>query len=277
MGHLIVDGEKLTVKLESSLPPELKKTVADTIERHARNGKQLNFYFVQRKDKMNQILNHWIHETLADFVAILLIGPCSLFSFMKLIEPLGAHDRDDDEHPCTSIRIKMMLAILQKLKWDDVINKECPHVWKRAIEIASRGRHSDPEYNAAAECLPLIEDYIYNVALALCNRYVYAPNKFIAVKEDIYALLERGIPPAEKCASSSTLGAVDIIDPESIINGGWIFYENDFPKWNDFYGKLDHTEKTDFLNRLIGKAIEVSFVEEARNKDGSTCSKSDTQ
>jgi len=262
LGHLIVDSKQLTNKLESILEADKKRQVLEIVERHARPGPQLDFQSAQRKDHINRILQNWIHEVMADFIGILLLGPCNLLAFMKLIEPLGSHQRDDDEHPCSASRIGMAVEALNKLKWDDIIKQECPQIWERALEIGSTGRVKQGLYDATTECLPLIKEDIFKVVQKACGKYVYRPETFVSVKDNVYGLLERGIPPAEKMGNSSGTVKFDSIDAVSIINGGWFFYEKGYPTWETRYKNFELTEKVEFLNRLLAKAMEITFVKE---------------
>ena len=144
LGHLIVDSKDLPNKLDTVLADEKKQQIADIIESQARlPGMQYDFDFAQRKDRINKILSNWIHESMADYIGIILLGPCTLLAFMKLVEPKASHQRDDDEHPCDSLRIEMMLEILNNLNWINVIRQECPEVLVRAQSIGKLGRKAN--------------------------------------------------------------------------------------------------------------------------------------
>ena len=117
LGHLIVDSSDLTDKLDNIITAEKKRQINDIIETQSRSpGEQQDFDFPERKRRIERIIDNWIHETFADYIGIILLGPCTLLAFMKLIEPNDSHQTDDDEHPCDSLRIKMMLEILNKFK-----------------------------------------------------------------------------------------------------------------------------------------------------------------
>lgn len=265
LGHLIVDSNKLTNRLENVLEVAKKRQIAEIIEHYTRPGEQYDFQSAQRRVRINRILQNWIHEVMADFIGILLLGPCHLLAFMKQIEPLGSHQKDDDEHPCSASRIGMMVEALEELKWDDIIRRECSQTWERAVEISSMMRETHELYDAAAECLPLIKEDILKVAKQSCRKYVYEPKTFMSAEDSVYGLLEQGIPPAEKIGKSSTPNKFDSIDAVSIINGGWFFYEKGYPMWEKRYSNFGLDEKAEFLNRLLAKAMEITFVQEAVN------------
>lgn len=266
LGHLIVDSKDLTSEFNNSLSVGKKRQITDIIEEEALlPGKQVDFGFATRKKEANRILENWIHETMADYIGVILLGPCTLFAFMRLIEPLVSHQKDDEEHPCNSLRVKMMLEILEVLKWDKVISQECPEILKRAQDISGLDRETNQknEYNAAARCLPIIKEEIFKTVRKHCEEFDYKPETFSQVKNSVYGLLERGIPPAEKMGNGTTINKFVNIDAMSILNSGWFFYENGYPSWEERFNKFEAAERADFLNRLMAKAIEITFVNEA--------------
>ena len=111
------------------------------------------------------------------------------------------------------------------------------------------------------ECLDVLGQTIFDVARDACSAATYQPEAFASCKESIIALLEHGIPPAETLDSkSSTFRQFDAI---SILNAGWLFYERESPHWEERFAHLDLIRRGEFLNRLLTKAIEISFVKEA--------------
>jgi len=265
LGHLIADSMDLNKRLDDSLSVEKRKKITEIIEQTVLPpGGQVDFGFAQRKKRANMILENWIHETMADYIGILLLGPCTLFAFMKLMEPLASHQTDDDEHPCNSSRVGMMLEILEVLKWDKVINQECPEILKRAKDLSGleRAINQTNEYNAAAICLPIVKEEIFEIVRKLCKTFTYKPQAFRRFNDTVNGLLERGIPPAEKMGDGTTIDKFVKIDAVSILNSGWFFYENNYPSWEERFSKFEAVERAAFLNRLIAKAIEITFIEE---------------
>jgi len=268
LGHLIVDNRELTKELDKILSSEKRIQIAEIIERHSRPeaGVQLSFQSARDRDEINRVIENWIHETLADFIAIQLIGPSALFAFLNHIEPMDSHKRDDEEHPCNSTRIKMFIEILHRMKWDQVIIDENPELWKRIIDISNEGRTSQKIFDAAAECLPLIKEEAFTVARKVCRNCTYRVETFQSTKDIIYGLFECGIPPAEQMRGEGKDSYFEGIDVVSILNVAWFFHGKGYPTWSQKFERVDATEKTEFLNRLLAKAMEITFVKEAASE-----------
>lgn len=261
-GHFVVDSLGLVQQLGGRLPPETQTRLMDIIRERAQAGIQADFDIMERISSTNRILENWIHESLADMIGLRLLGPAHLFTFIYWIQLLHSHQVDDPEHPCDSYRLKLMLDGAENLGWQDLFGQETPSVWERARRICQLQRQEgDPRYDAAAECLTILGQTIFDVSRNACGGATYQPETFASCKEDIVALLEHGIPPAEILDSESSIFRQ--FDAISILNAGWLFYERGFPTWEERFAHLDPIKRGEFLNRLLTKAVEVSFVKEA--------------
>lgn len=263
MGHLIVDSEDLPTKLYEKLGKDKKNKIENIIEKYTMIGNQYDLQFAQRKAQSHEILGSWIHETMADFIGIHLLGPAYLFAFIQFVESLGAYTRDDDEHPCSTTRLKIMTNELARLEWETLIKQECITIWQRLEEIKRLQIEKNTHYDASNECLPLILEDILQIVKEICDRHTYKPRIFLSDKDHIYALLERGIPPAEKMDNKSNDNKFYSFDILSIINAGWFFREKNYPTWKERFSNLDSIQNKELLNRLITKAMEINFVREA--------------
>jgi len=263
-GHLVVDSLGLIQQLDRCLLPETQAKIMDIVREHAQLGlgTQADFEIMERINNTNRILENWIHESLADIIGLHLLGPAHLFTFIYWIQPLHSHQMDDPEHPCDLYRLKLMLDGMGNLGWQDILRQETPSAWERAQKICGLQRQEgDYRYDAAADCLSLLRWTIFDVAENACGGATYQPTTFASCKENIIALLEHGIPPAEMLDSKS--GTFHQFDAISILNAGWFFYEKGSPTWEERFGHLDLVKRGEFLNRLLTKAMEVSFVKEA--------------
>lgn len=261
-GHLVVDSLGLIQQLGGRLLPETQEGIMDIVQKHARVDKQADFDIMERINSTNRILENWIHESLADMIGLHLLGPAHLFTFIYWIQLLHSHQVDDPEHPCDSYRLKLMLDGVGNLGWQDLFRQETPSVWERARRICQLQRQEgDYRYDAAAECLTVLGQTIFDVARDACSTATYQVETFASCKENIIALLEHGIPPAEILDSKSSI--FHQFDAISILNAGWLFYEKGVPTWEKRFAHLDPIKRGEFLNRLLTKAIEVSFVKEA--------------
>lgn len=261
-GHLVVDSLGLVQQLGGRLLPETRERIMDIVRKHAQVDKQADFAIMERISSTNRILENWIHESLADMIGLHLLGPAHLFTFIYWIQLLHSHQVDDQEHPCDSYRLKLMLDGVGNLGWQDLFRQETPLVWERAQRISQLQRQEgDPRYDAATECLAVLGQTIFDVARDACSAATYQPETFTSCKENIIALLEHGIPPAEILDSKSSIFRQ--FDAISILNAGWLFYERRVPTWEERFAHLNPIKRGEFLNRLLTKAIEVSFVKEA--------------
>ena len=115
-----------------------------------------------------------------------------------------------------------------------------------------------------SQCLTLLEQTVLDVVSDVCAEHMYKPETFESHKDNLLALLRRGIPPAERLDSNSeTFRPFDVI---SILNAGWLFYEKElltWEQWEQQFAHLDLLTRIEFLNRLLAKAMEVSFVKDA--------------
>jgi hypothetical protein len=261
-GHLVVDSLGLVQQLGGRLPLETQIRLTAIVREHAQAGIQGDFDIMERISSTNRILENWIHESLADMIGLHLLGPAHLFTFIYWIQLLHSHQVDDPEHPCDSYRLKLMLDGVGNLGWQDLFRQETPSVWERAQRISQLQRQEgDHRYDAAVECLDILRQTIFDVARDACNTATYQPETFTSCKGNIIALLEHGIPPAETLDSKSSIFRQ--FDAISILNAGWLFYERGVHPWEERFAHLDLIKRGEFLNRLLTKAVEISFVKEA--------------
>lgn len=261
-GHLVVDSLGLIQQLGSRLLPETQEKIEDIVKKHAQIDKQADFDIMERISSTNKILENWIHESLADMIGLHLLGPAYLFTFIYWIQLFQSHQVDDPEHPCNSNRLKLMLDGAGNLGWQDLLRQETPSVWERARRTCQLQRQEgDYQYDAATECLAVLGQTIFDVVRDVCSTATYQVATFASCKKDIVDLLEHGIPPAE--ILDSTSGRFHQFDAISILNAGWLFYEKGTPTWEDRFAQLDPIKRGELLNRLLTKAIEVSFVKDA--------------
>ena len=270
LGHLIVDCEDLSNRFFAGLDKDKQDKITEIIERHIGDPRsaihQYGFESIQQKSRITKTFKNWVHEVMADVIGLYLIGPAIMFSFLNIIEPMGAYQRDDDEHPCSVTRIKIMIGVLTRLRWSKIIRTECPDIWQRAKDIAKTEREKNTIFDAPDKCLPVVLDVIIGMIKKLCNKHAFKPNTFLSHKEDIYAILERAVPPVEMISVDTNNRRLSYFDAVSIINAGWFFYQKDFPSWENRFGKLAFIEKGELLNRLLTKAIDITFVKQAEKQ-----------
>ncbi len=260
LGHFIVDAEGLADKLDSALEKGKKDRVAVIVEKSARLGSQPSLLlFAQRKDNNNRILANWIHEMMADAIGLRMLGAAHLMAFLHYEEPLHDYQTDDDEHPCDASRTRLMIQLLTTLEWDKTMKSECPDIWKRSVEISELSRIPNDDFDGPAECLLIIWDDIIKAVLSFLDGKGYKPQTFESNKSIMYGLLERGVPPAETI-QGSVANEARVFDAVSIINAGFFFRERGYPSWDVRFLGMDTNERAMLLNRLLTKALEVSFV-----------------
>ena len=261
-GHLIVDSLGLIQEVGKGLLLATRTKIMHIIQEHAQVGLQADFDIMERVSNTNEILENWIHESLADMIGLHLLGPAHLSSFLYWIRPFHSHEADDPEHPSDSYRLRLMIDGVESLGWKDFLAQETPAVWETVQRICRVGRQEgDYRYDAAAESLPLLRQSILEIARNACGAATYRPEALVSTKDSMLALLERGIPPAEMLDSGGEVFRQ--FDTVSILNAGWLFYEKDFPTWRERFSHLNMIERGEFLSRLLTKAIEISFVKEA--------------
>jgi len=261
-GHLAVDTAGLINVINQN--PQVVTKVTKIVREHASKKVSTELEIMTKINKINDVLISWTHEVLADLVGIELLGPAHLFSFIYLITPSGSHQRDDPEHPCDSYRLKLMINAIGKFGWEETM-KEAPAAWEIAQSLSQleRERDLDFRFDAAAECLPILEPTLFEIASTFCSDAIYSPSTFELYKRQMFALLARGIPPSEMLDA----GAKEFrqFDAASILNAGWLCYEKGFPGWDEQFSSLTAVERKQLLNRLLTKAIELSFVKEAES------------
>lgn len=101
------------------------------------------------------------------------------------------------------------------------------------------------------------------IVKSACGSHTYKPKAFRSHKDHMLALLKRDVPPGEELDSKN--GIFRPFDAVGIVNAGWLFYEQGFPTWGERFKKLDSVAKLELLNRLLTKALEISFVKEAES------------
>ncbi len=264
-GHLVVDSKGLVEDVGSRLAPEEQRRMAEILERHARTGVQIDFEIATRVNYANHVLANWIHETLADSIGLLLFGPAHFYTFIYWVIPMGSYGADDVEHPSTSYRLGLMLRGLEALGWTDTVRIDGDDSWQQAEQMSGLPRPSDDyRFQAASECMALMEDVVWQVAQDCCGAAWFAPQDYTSAQDRMHGLLQRGIPPAELLVPGAQ--RFDPAHPVAILNAAWDFYRKGFPEWDSCFPSLSRCERRAFVNRLAVKAMEVAFVLAAQHQ-----------
>ena len=265
LGHLIVDANDL-IGVAVNKKPDLSGKIDDILKSRAAAGDQLDFDIIKRTNQASRVLENWMHEVLADLIGMHLLGPAHLFAFMHFIGHIGVYQRDDPEHPCSAYRMKLMLKAARVLGWESTL-QETPMAWQEAQRIAQLPRESGNfRFDAADQCLPIIEPALFELAGETCRSATYKPKVFASEKDQMLSLLSHGIPPVEVLVSRQGKRKFRVSAPVTILNVGWFCYESSFPGWDQKFPKLTTIERGQVLDRLIIKAMEISFVKSAESK-----------
>ncbi len=163
------------------------------------------------KEHVAARLMSWIAEAFCDSVAVHLLGPSYLYSFLVEVVA-GSMDEVAPNHPPPRQRVRRLLDDLDRLKWTKLMNKSDPALdgWVRSWAGVK------PKYNGVEKFLYWAIDDLHAVirkaAKEALGGHIFQPepSEFAEVTE----LLAARIPPAQLCSGAP-------VARESIILACW--------------------------------------------------------
>jgi hypothetical protein len=158
----------------------------------------------------------WTEEAVCDAFAAQLLGPTYLYAFMTIV---GTSDLDaaGEKHPPTRQRIRLLLAQLDGLGWQDLLVDASSEIdsWFRATAAMSHD-YADVAARFCVEALEAIASEIREVVASHLGTRAFRAESFTPVCDEVAELLGAGVPP------SQTLARVPV-DRAAIILGSWLF------------------------------------------------------
>lgn len=169
-------------------------------------------------------LKDWIEEALCDAIAVQILGPTYLYSFMAIV---GTSDLSaaGDEHPCTRQRIRLLLDQLDGLGWASLMKQSAPTVDAWFREVASErdgevaGEQDDrttAEIKSCATALANLSQEIVGAVAEHLGELTLQSKDLGPVLAEIDELLTVGVPPSQT-RERFTIGRA------AIILGSWLF------------------------------------------------------
>lgn len=204
-------------------------------------------------DALKERLGRWVEEALCDAVAAAILGPTYLYSFVAIV---GTSDLDavGDAHPSTRHRIRMLLEILDELGWKDVLASTSQEIddWCRGT-AGEEARDLGLIERFCIEALSHLGPHLREIVHIHVGQGRFLPAAFEESVTEIKALLEQGIPPAQRADDRS-------IDRSAIILGSWIFAVK---QQGGGLASLATAPDIPELSRLLPKALESAAVLDA--------------
>ncbi len=195
----------------------------------------------------------WVEEIVCDAFAAQLLGPTYLYSFMTIV---GTSDLDaaGDEHPPTRQRIRLLLAQLDGLGWQNLLAEASNEIdgWFRA-RASENHEYKDISARFCIDAVSSLAGEVRNMVSSHVGDLTFWARDFTQVREEIDQLLAAGIPPSQTLAREG-------IDRAAIILGSWLFAVG---RAGGGLDALAIAADVPQLSRLLPKALQDAAILEA--------------
>ncbi len=252
LGHASVDEHQLVSAVETELDNDpafttaLQSKVNDMASNHwtALAPTQISGIIRAR-------LRDWIEELLCDHLAIEAVGPSFIWSFVLFVLPLG-YGEPGEEHPPTTVRIKLALDHLTRRGWRPYLERVAPDVTSWIDQIAADAVGVlEPPFDFLRDQLMSHATVIQDVAMQRAGGGALDANASEPQADEAADLIRRLILP---------VGLTTPLDARAILLGGW---QHAFQEHGDAPSGLIAALDDRRLQELVGKAIEMSTVASA--------------
>jgi len=221
------------------------------------------------REACSEILENWLSEIVADLLATRIFGPAYFFSLARLSLSLGTMDQHSTTHPCSRIRLRMMLEELRRLgylrrrKVDEIIYSELGK-WDAYLEeevnVLSMPPESEPYCSIAESKVLATKNTLMTRVNQVAGSESYNAKAFHGEVWKLVELLDNGISPAEiKDTNKRSIKPVSMV---SILNAGYVFF---LAHMGHLYLMLKNSDNINFravakLNELLLHAMQASTI-----------------
>lgn len=221
------------------------------------------------KEACSEILENWLSEIVADLLATRIFGPTYFFSLARLSLSLGTMDQHSTTHPCSRMRLRMMLeelrslGYLRKRKTDEIICSELQE-WaaylKEEVKPISTPPYSSPHCSIAELKILATKNTLMTKVSQAIGSEEYKATAFHKEVWKLVELLDNGISPVEiKDANKRSIKPASMV---SILNAGYVFF---LAHMDRLYSMLKNSGDINFkavakLNELLLHAMQASTI-----------------
>ena len=209
----------------------------------------------------------WVEELAADAIALCILGPAYLYSFIYFTGPFCSMAAPSDTHPPDNLRIKFLCKMLignrkqeglvYKNTLKNSLNLNYVQQWQSYATKSISQNPIDPQYRKIASSVNTALSMIKKEAKYITKGRQYTPRRY---NKDVPELCENiafGIPPSE--IITGVIGEEPIkIPAESILNAGWSYLISNDNRLRDLLGSPDLWKVRERLFNLISAGLEYS-------------------
>jgi len=174
--------------------------------------------------EIDDIVTAWLHELVADILAVRTYGPAYPLALARIAMTLGSLDAYTSSHPSPKMRLKIALEELRTLGFDS--DQEIEFVSQEINEISLYVKDEVLPVNTlqaiAWESIDAARISLAQKVRIATNGQDFRVEQFGTRVNALVDSLSNGVPPCEflDISSRSSIPA----DLPSILNAGWIFY-----------------------------------------------------
>lgn len=214
--------------------------------------------------RCGDVITNWVHELIADLLAVNLGGPAYFYAFVAYAAGIGLDAPSADSHPAHAIRVDFMLKELTHLQYYSDLSpakiRTSLQLWSEWVaqqKLEPEEEHMRIAYLAVMENATKLVSAVRPVV----HPSPYGMETFVERVPNVTSELEQGIPPIDQF--NSTESRSEPREVADILNGGWSAYLFSLEKLENLLS-VSTSEKqgmaVNTLNQLILKALESSEI-----------------
>jgi len=147
--------------------------------------------------KIRELILGWIEELLCDQLALAYLGPSFVLCFTAMILPVTWNE-PQSRHPNATMRVRLLLASLEALEWDDLIKMELPEIWSwLALAANTPLPVSDPLTSFVQHMSESVEVQVRDEAVKCLGAGLFDAGAYRSVAGKLGELLSNDILPAQ--------------------------------------------------------------------------------
>jgi len=206
-----------------------------------------------------QMVVSWLKEVIADIIALRVLGPAYLFSFLEFLAHGAFENQHDSEHPAPARRLKLLIDELSSMNYfkvDTGVTKQLQAIKTRVSDEAKTTVYQQHALVADKTLETTLDSLLTNLR-KFCSSISYTAERYRDEVPPVVRLIQQGIAPIETCSAEPK--AVRTPSPVvAVLNAGWEVYKVGADEFSKLFEEdVSKSQQVVTLNHLLFKAIEA--------------------
>ena len=202
------------------------------------------------------LLTLWLQETIADLIAIRILGPAFALSFIDFLRDAAISNVSDAEHPAPAKRLALMFDELEDLGYFSVkhgLQRELGRI-RGSIKSEAERTFYDGEFHVVDRTIEQNNLLLLSIIRTKTANYSYTASRYLTDVPSAVRDFARGVCPIETSPGSEQSRAISAV---AVLNAAWEVYTVRLDAFNRIFTEgTSRNSAIKNLNQLVFKALE---------------------